>query len=525
MEKMSNSKPRVTMNDVAERADVSPATVSFVFSGNGRVSEETARRVLQAADELQYRPPRHRRQASVERNYQIPAGRGSHNPDPTIDLDEEIDLVRLEYDARRQEGYSVDQFEEIVQALIEGDPTLQDVQILYRRLETSTLRPDYPYNEPNDWDAIIKSIQPLNESRIFFTRDGLFEKIYGGWLGRCAGCVLGRAVEDLEEVENTYETVEAYLRLGNAYPLTDYVPEIISYPGAFSHSPRPTNTLRGHIHGTPRDDDLDFTLLNLIALETYGADLSSHQIAQTWLLRIPYNLVYTAEHTAYRNLVNHYGPPDSALFRNPFREYIGAQIRADMFGYTAPGQPQTAALRAYQDGRMSHTKNGIYGEMMVAAMIAAAFDAPDVETIIQTGLSVIPPQSRMAEAVRAVMQAVQVQHLDWYDGIVMVNQYCADYHWVHVLPNIMIVVHALLQSQGDFEKAITIAVMSGKDTDCNGATVGSILGVFNGATALPGKWIAPLNDRLESAVAHEGDNAISELARRTLKLTVDFMGV
>ena len=37
--------------------------------------------------------------------------------------------------------------------------------------------------------------------------------------------------------------------------------------------------------------------------------------------------------------------------------------------------------------------------------------------------------------------------------------------------------HDDASSAGDFTKGITVAVMQGHDTDCNGAAVGSVLGV------------------------------------------------
>jgi LacI family transcriptional regulator len=45
-----------TIKDVAERAGVSTATVSYVLNGTGSVAETTRRRVLAAVDALQYQP-------------------------------------------------------------------------------------------------------------------------------------------------------------------------------------------------------------------------------------------------------------------------------------------------------------------------------------------------------------------------------------------------------------------------------------------------------------------------------------
>jgi DNA-binding LacI/PurR family transcriptional regulator len=49
-------KPKVTIKDVARRAGVSIATVSYVFNESAPISERTRTRVLKAAAELGYRP-------------------------------------------------------------------------------------------------------------------------------------------------------------------------------------------------------------------------------------------------------------------------------------------------------------------------------------------------------------------------------------------------------------------------------------------------------------------------------------
>jgi ADP-ribosylglycohydrolase len=57
--------------------------------------------------------------------------------------------------------------------------------------------------------------------------------------------------------------------------------------------------------------------------------------------------------------------------------------------------------------------------------------------------------------------------------------------------------------------------MGGLDTDCNGATAGSVFGALLGARALPQEWVAPLNDRLESILVGFADNRVSDLAARS----------
>lgn len=70
-----------------------------------------------------------------------------------------------------------------------------------------------------------------------------------------------------------------------------------------------------------------------------------------------------------------------------------------------------------------------------------------------------------------------------------------------------------------YERAITLAVQLGFDIDCNGATVGSVTGLMVGASLLPGKWIAPLNDTLRTCVAEFGQVSISSIARRTYEIS------
>lgn len=90
---------------------------------------------------------------------------------------------------------------------------------------------------------------------------------------------------------------------------------------------------------------------------------------------------------------------------------------------------------------------------------------------------------------------------------------------MHTINNAALVMLGLLWGRGDFEKTITIAVMGGLDTDCNGATTGSVFGALVGCKALPhANWIAPMNDTIGSAVVGSNNSRITDLARRSLTL-------
>lgn len=173
---------------------------------------------------------------------------------------------------------------------------------------------------------------------------------------------------------------------------------------------------------------------------------------------------------------------------------------------------------AWRDARISHTKNGIYGEMFVAAMLSKAAVCNDIQTIIEAGLSQIPSTSRLYAAIQQVFEWKR-SGMDWrsaIDKIHLLYDETKPHHWCHTIPNAMICVISLLWGQGDFTQTIGISVVAGFDTDCNGATTGSVIGMMIGAENLPATWITPLNNTLKSGIGGFNIIKISELAERSL---------
>jgi ADP-ribosylglycohydrolase len=189
----------------------------------------------------------------------------------------------------------------------------------------------------------------------------------------------------------------------------------------------------------------------------------------------------------------------SASYRNVYREWIGAQIRADFFGYANPGNPEKAAEMAWRDASISHVKNGIYGEMWVAAMLAAATVTDDIKRIVEAGLAEVPAASRLADRISDVI-AWKRDGVGSERAIDRIHEQFDEYnehHWCHTISNAMIVTVGLLYGELDFERSIGIAVSVAFDTDCNDVTVGSIVGLIRGA-GLTDKWTAPLNETIKS---------------------------
>ncbi|MGK5531594.1 ADP-ribosylglycohydrolase family protein [Streptomyces sp. URMC 129] len=346
-------------------------------------------------------------------------------------------------------------------------------------------------------------------------------RLHAGWLGRAAGCVLGKPVEKLP-----LTGIRALARATGNWPLRTWftavgLPRDLAALHPWNRRSA-GNSLAENIDGAPEDDDLNFPLLGLLLLRRHGHAFTTADVAALWLDELPAGRTFTAERVAYRNLLAGLEPPATATHRNPFREWIGAQIRADVHGWTHPGDPAAAAEHAHRDAVLTHTANGVYGAMFTAAAIAeAAGGRSDVHGCLRAGLAVVPPASRFARAVRfgiATARAAEPTAFGFDSVADRLHARYRDHHWVHVLPNAALLAAALTHADGDFTASICRAVSGGWDTDSNGATAGSLAGLLAGSPqALPARWTAPLANRLSTTVAGFDGIGFDALAALTLE--------
>ncbi|MDX3729086.1 ADP-ribosylglycohydrolase family protein [Streptomyces caniscabiei] len=344
-------------------------------------------------------------------------------------------------------------------------------------------------------------------------------RLEAAWLGRAAGCLLGKPVEKLP-----LHAIRRLAAVTGNWPLTTWftargVPSELLTAHPWNRRSAPTS-LAENIDGMPEDDDLNYPLLNLLLLARHGREFTTADVAGLWLDELPAGRTFTAERVAYRNLLTGIEPPRTARHRNPFREWIGALIRADVHGWTNPGDPAAAAEQAHRDATLTHTANGVYAAMFIAATIAeAATGTHDVHQCLRTGLTVVPPNSRLARAITHSLR-LTAEIRDFDTVVDELHATYADHHWVHAVPNTALLTAALTHADGDYTASICRAVSGGWDTDSNGATAGSIAGLLAGSPdALPDRWTAPLKNRLATSIADFNGIGFDTLAHLTLRET------
>lgn len=326
--------------------------------------------------------------------------------------------------------------------------------------------------------------------------------------------MLGKPVEVLS-FQQGRAGLETYLREAGALPLRDYVPlvegKIVDRLGR--------GCCKGRFYRAEPDDDINYTVLALFVLEDKGSDFETADVARAWLRLLPAGTTWTAERAAYRALLNNMsdefvngeesGFDLNICSDNDHNEWIGAQIRADLYGWVCPGRPAFAAELARRDASLSHRGEGVHGAAFIAALGAAIPATNNLDEALDVALEQIPDDSAAAAAVRFGCELSGDA-----DAIDRLHTEYADLSPVHTLNNLALVVWALYSANGDFSAAIGEAVAAGLDTDCNGATVGGLFGLTG--APIPDAWTRPWAGRIGLSLAGYTELQLDNVVDRTL---------
>lgn len=304
---------------------------------------------------------------------------------------------------------------------------------------------------------------------IKLNRAELRDKIYACWLGKNIGGTLG----------TPYECVR----------------DVIDIKGF--NSP-PGNPLP--------NDDLDLQLVWLKALCENGPQkLNERILGEYWQEYISpfWNEYGIGKGNMARGLV----PPLSGEYENNWKHSNGAWIRTEVWACLNPGLVEETIRYGYMDACVDHGMGeGTYATIFVAALESAAFVISDIRELINIGLSKIPETTRFHKHISMVLEAYD-SGKTWQEAREIVTKASLDdpeLGWFQAPANVSYAIIGLLWGGGDFKKSLIIAVNCGDDTDCSGATAGSILGIINGTKIIPEDWKEYIGDGIVTVAINRG---------------------
>ena len=246
--------------------------------------------------------------------------------------------------------------------------------------------------------------------------------------------------------------------------------------------------------GSAPNDDLDLQLVWLKMLEDEGIDPSVRTFAEYWS-RYAASYPWNEYGFFMRNFTRGLRPPVAGCFENYFVDEMGSPIRSEIWACLHAGDPQAAARMAWKDSALDHAGGeGTCGEMFWAAVEAAAFVEKDPLTLIRIGLNMIPLSSHVARAIREAIWCHE-NGLTWGDARDRIVQRFATIQPCNAVPNHAFTIIGWLYGT-DFGDRLCKAVNCGYDTDCTGATLGSVLGIVGGTAGIPAKWRDPVGDKI-----------------------------
>ena len=425
------------------------------------------------------------------------------------------------------QGFDITGMEEKLAALSDS----YDAFISFaRELCRLPFRRDWPYVEPVSWEEIQREMAPGRERFCRPADVGLcVKKAETAFLASVLGCILGKPLEVNPDLESLRRAGEA----AGQWPVKDFItPEFLDALGRRHFSW--TETTKGRIHYAAADDDLNYSVLGMLALEEHGLQLDLDGMKRTWLRHQAMGFAFGPEQhitaciAANRLMEEEMEPhhPDrdyswwADLF-NPMNEECGAIIRMDAYGYAFAGRPDMAARYACIDASFTHRRTGVYSAMYVAAVLAGMFTACDpVEPFVEA-LNFIPCRSRFYRACQVALQCVLSSH-SFEEGYEKIHHRFEPYGHCMVYQEIGTLMNTMRWAK-DVWHGVCLQVMQGNDTDSFGCTAGSMLGAYFGPKGLDPRRLEPFENTIHISLADFYENSLTRLARRMSLLPGRFL--
>lgn len=391
-------------------------------------------------------------------------------------------------------------------------------------LRNLPMREGWRYVEPTDWEGVRAQLHP---QRLRHAGQAdlaqCARRVQTAFVGSVLGCMLGKPLEvdpDMDELRRAGEAC-------GQWPIRDFISEqFLEHLGR--RHPDWQKTTFGNIRCAVPDDDIHYTVLGMLNLEYYGANLTTDDVRGTWQRHQNINYAWGPERAAMARIaisfLNDHACPrlderEYALWAetlNPGAESCGAAIRADAYGYAFPGRPDVASRLAFVDASFTHRRTGVYASMFVAAALALMPMASDPLDAFAGALDFVPQHSRFHEVALNCLDIVDMS-AGFEAAYGQIHARYGQYRHCHVYQEAGTLVNTLKYAHGVWQ-GVCLQVMQGADTDSFGATAGSLLGMRFGPDGLDARRAATLNNAIELGLVDFPPQALDALAARMGRL-------
>ncbi|MBI2939994.1 MAG: ADP-ribosylglycohydrolase family protein [Chloroflexi bacterium] len=313
------------------------------------------------------------------------------------------------------------------------------------------------------------------------TFDQYYQKVLGGWNGKCIGGTVGMRGE---AYKGQMEYDFARLKPDEVIP----------------------------------NDDLDVSIMWLHTMERRGIHVSSPDLVDAWMEHCYFSM---CEFGFFKQSVRRgLHPPLTGLYNNGyFNESGGAPMRPELWAFICPGNPDLAAAYAGQDGCIDHTGDAVLIQQFYAALLATAFVEPSLDRAVARAMHILPAESRPARTARFAIE-LHGQHADYRVARRLMLRRFGHTDPTKAVINLGLVMIGLLYGGGDFATSQIITNNCGYDTDTTCGTVGAILGVLSGDQAIPQEWKAIISGEFSMRFPLPRSHTMADLTRETCRAGV-----
>ena len=301
--------------------------------------------------------------------------------------------------------------------------------------------------------------------KVELTKEQLYDKIRGGWVGKFIGCTYGGPTE----FKYSYKMIPDDKKIN-----WQHGAKIGRKGGEF-----------GGLY-----DDLYMGITFMSVYEKLGLNAPRKEFKRAvaeanfplWCANLKARINY------FDGNIDQNAP--TSWRDNGRTDDIDFQIESDYAGLMSPANVKNALKFAEVAGRAFNASDGYYCGAYVATMCSLAFALDNPQDVVEYASRILPKESITYAIVSDIIAHYKENKTDWkLAWKTFHDKYTPQRKGSIYAPyNLAYVVIGLLYGNGDFDKTADISTRCGLDSDCNPSTACGILAIISGYSNIPQKW-------------------------------------